>query len=655
MVEGTGNGGAGSKRPLRVLLLTLGDTEYEQQRLDGAAARLNREYAGAAALAMQPWTAGFYPRDAAFQAQLLSVECDLILGIFRVALAVELPAAPERMSDGSLYPGNTVYEVLAALGARRAGGLPPVHIFRHPAPTADERVGAERTFNITFHDFGSTDDFERQLIPVLRDFLGERGAVPADAAEPPILVPPVIEPSEPAAGDSARNLAAPTRRQRRVAAPAEPAATSDRANWRFRLAIVVAGILAVLALVAVSEAVVENHREHRVIASLAQTNQRLAEAERRNAAAAHSLDEATRNMAAARRRLKLADDLVVAMVRELSRVLRTSEGMPADTVRQALHNINDAIGPLLNEGGGDPDIVVAHAGILGQFAQVYTAIGDSAQGRKTAEQAVAMLRKLTERDKSNSEWQRDLGVSLRIMGGAALRGGDDDAAATAFEEAVAISRRLAKGAPPTAIAQRELMSALSGLADAKIRGGDAAGALPLYEEATKIVRHLADADPGNAEWTRGIAVLLSKVADAKAKTGDPDGALAAFEQALMVQREVAAAAPDNPERRRYVAIILGRIGDLREEKGDTAGALAAHDEGLAIRRALAAKGKDDRQAQIDLAVGLYKVAGVTNGERRRKALQEALAILQRLDRETKLSEDQSALVETIRHALAQRR
>lgn len=655
-------------RWLRILLLTLGDTAYEQQRFNDAVARLNREYAGAVELEVRAWTAGFYPRDEAFQAQLRAVECDLIIAVFRVALAVELPAAPERMSDGSLYPSNTVYEVLAAIAAKRAGGLPSVHIFRHPAPSADETAGGGQTFNIAFHDFTSTDDFEQQVAHTLQDVLGNAPAREGPAAEP-IIIPPVIEPTVPppalvapvAPGPGRREWAAAPPPQaaapppQAAAPPPQAAAATRTADWRFRVALVAAGVFAILAVIAWDQAIVARHRERYAAASFAEASRRLAEAEGRSQATAHSLDETARNIEAARNRLKLADNLVVAIVRELSQVLRTSDGMTAETIRQVLGKIDGALMPLFAEGGGDPDIVVAHAGILGQFAQVYLAIGDGADGRRAAERAVAMLRPLTERDPSNGEWRRDLEVSLRIVGSAALRAGDNDGATTAYEDALAISRRIAAGKPETSPEQRDLMSALTGLADAKVRSGDAAGALPLYEQASAIVRHLADADPRNSEWTRGIAILLSKVADAKARTGDRDGALATFEQALVVQREIAAAAPDDPDAQRYVAIMLGRIGDLREEKGDTAGALAADDEGLTIRRSLAAQAANNRQAQIDLTIGLYKVAGVTSGERRRKALQEALTILQRLDHETKLNDEQVALATTIRQALAERR
>jgi tetratricopeptide (TPR) repeat protein len=641
-------------RRLQVLLLTLGDTAYEQQRLNDAVARLNREHGGAVVVEVSAWTGGFYPRDEAFQAQLRTVECDLIIAIFRVALAVELPAPPERMSDGSLYPSNTAYEVLAAIAAKRAGGLPPVHIFRHPPATNTEPAGGAPPFDIVFHDFVSTDDFERQLTEMLRDFVGEAPAAEA-AGEPPFAVPPVVEPTVPPAALVAPVAPGPAAREWTATEPPAIVPAPRPNSRRFRAAAVAAAVFAVLALIAWDQAIVARHREKHAEASLAELSQRLAEAERRSAATAHSLDETARNIEAARARLKLADNLVVAMVREMAQVLRTSEGMPPAAIREVLGKIDSALAPLFAEGGGDPDIVVAHAGILGQFGQIYLAIGDGPDGRKAAEQAVAMLRSLTERDPSNGEWQRDLGVSLRIAGSAALRAGDNDGARTAYEEALAIGRRAAAGKPETSPEQRDLMSALTGTADARLKTGDAAGALPLYEQAAAIVRRLADGDPQNSEWIRGTAILLSKIADAKARTGDRDGALATFEQALVVQREIAATAPDDADAKRYIAIILGRIGDLREEKGDTAGALAADDEGLALRRALAAQAGSNRQAQIDLTIGLYKVAGMPTGDRRRKALQEALAILQRLDHETKLNDEQVALASTIRQALNERR
>src|SRR5579884_939740 len=666
-------------RRLRVLLLTLGDCDFDQQLLNEAVARLNDEHTGTAALELRRWTAGFYPRDPAFQAQLRELDCGLILGIFHVRAPVELPPSPERMSDGSLYPSNTPYEVLAALADANPAGLPPVHIFRHPAPARAEAAGA-RAFDIEFHEFASPDDFERQVNFVLRGALSAP-AVPPPAAESGFAIPEIVEPMAPAAPAPPAAPVAPAT-SASPAVPASPAIAAARAapvapavipvpkaapvapapetpqqpfERRQRLALVAAGVFAVLALAAGGDAFVEHRRARREAERAALLNERLTQVESRDQASARRLDETGRDLDTARSRLRLADDLVIAMVHELAAVLRPAEGMPPAAIRQAVGRLDQAMAPVFARGGDDPDIVVAHAGILGQFAQVYAGIGDDAEGRKLAEQAVAMLRKLADKDKANDEFRRDLSLSLRMVGGAALRSGDDKGAATAFQEAIAVGRTMQAETPPAPAAPRELMSALVGLGDTKTRGGDYGGALPLYEEAATLVRRLADAEPRNPEWTRGIAVLLSKVGDAKAHTGDRDGALTAFQQALVVQREVSAAAPDEPEPRRYIAIILGRIGDLREDAGDPEGALAAHNEGLTIRRNLAAEAPDSRQAQLDLAVGLYKVAVVTTGDRRRKSLQEALAILQKLDRQAKLNDEQNALVKTIRQALTERR
>jgi tetratricopeptide (TPR) repeat protein len=612
-------------RQLRILLLTLGDSEYEQQRLEAAVGDLNRAFAGSLRLQVQPWTGGFYPHDAAFQAQLRTVECNLIIAIFRVRDEIELPAEPERMSDGSLYPANSPYEVLAALAERRGGSLPPIHVFRHPRPNLIEPAPPDRPFELTFHDFASTDDFERQL----------RRILPQPTA---------------AAGAAAGTLPASAPAARLAAAFFNWFARSER---NFRLTAIAAAAAVVLAVIAAGVATSAHRRMQRAEAHLADANRRVADAEHRGEDAEHRLATLRGDVEAAAQRVALTDELVTTMTYEFLQTLRSADGVSPETTRQVLQHIDDAVGPLFDKAKTDPDIVIGHASMLAQFAQTDIATGDAADGRKTAERAVALLRPLNDGNSPSSEVQRAFEVSLKLVGNAASRQGDAAGAVAAYEEALAVSRRLAASEPTQMRWQREVMAALLGLGDAENRGGDAKAALANYEGALTVMRKLADAEPNNMELLRGETVIISKVGDAKDRLADGDGALTAFEEGLALQRKIAAAAPDDSERQRYVAIILGRIGDLQDAKGNKDTAAAAYDESLTIRRTLATQNLHDRQAQIDLAVGLFKSAQVAAAQPRRKDLQDALVVLQKLDRETKLTDEPAQLADAIRKALAQ--
>jgi hypothetical protein len=97
-------------------------------------------------------------------------------------------------------------------------------------------------------------------------------------------------------------------------------------------------------------------------------------------------------------------------------------------------------------------------------------------------------------------------------------------------------------------------------------------------------------------------------------------------------------------------VSLNKVGDVRLVAGDRAGALSVYEESLRIMRKLAAA--DPGNANWDLAVSLYKVSTVADVPRARTALREALAIVEALEREGKLTPAQRSAPQLIRDALA---
>ena len=91
---------------------------------------------------------------------------------------------------------------------------------------------------------------------------------------------------------------------------------------------------------------------------------------------------------------------------------------------------------------------------------------------------------------------------------------------------------------------------------------------------------------------------------------------------------------------------------MRLVAGDRAGALSAYEESLAIARKLAASDPGHAEWQADLVISLHKVSTVAEPSRARAVLREALAILQALSRDNKLTSAQEAWPKLFRDALA---
>ena len=172
------------------------DVSPERGRVQAVTTKLNREYEGLVRFDTMLWEEHFYKADRSFQPQIQRPDaCDVVVSIFWTRVGTELPADFGLMPNGKHYPSGTAYELLTALEASKAKGIPDVYVFRKTAdaavPTADlERRRQAQTqldalevfwsewfksdeghFKAAFQTFGDTDDFERQIEELLRQWL----------------------------------------------------------------------------------------------------------------------------------------------------------------------------------------------------------------------------------------------------------------------------------------------------------------------------------------------------------------------------------------------------------------------------------------------------------------------------------------------------
>ncbi|MGB8277927.1 MAG: TIR domain-containing protein [Methylovirgula sp.] len=282
---------------------------------------------------------------------------------------------------------------------------------------------------------------------------------------------------------------------------------------------------------------------------------------------------------------------------------------------------------------------------LDNIGDVKLQAGDRAGALAAYEEELAICRDLA-KDKGNALAQRDLSISLNKIGHLKLQAGDRAGALAAYEEELAICRDLAKD-KGNALAQRDLSISLDKIGDVKLQAGDLKGALAAYEEELAILRKLAK-DKENAQAQRDLSISLEKIGDVKLRAGDSAGALAAYEEDLAICRELAKD-KGNAQAQRDLSVSLERIGDVKLQAGDRAGALAAYEEGLAIHRVLA-RDKGNAQAQTDFVRSLVRVALLVPDPA--PLYREALATLEELDREGRLTKQQQAWRDDIKGKLA---
>src|SRR5215471_8660823 len=190
------------------------DVAPERGRVQAVTAKLNREYEGLVRFETVLWEEHFYTADKSFQPQIQeAVACEIVVSIFWTRIGTELPADFARMPNGQPYPSGTAYELLTALEASKAKGVPDIYVFRKTAdavlPTVDavrrrqaqvqfdgleafwaEWFESEGQFKAAFETFTSTDGFEAQFEELLRQWLvaqkllGRRLAWPQEKGSP---------------------------------------------------------------------------------------------------------------------------------------------------------------------------------------------------------------------------------------------------------------------------------------------------------------------------------------------------------------------------------------------------------------------------------------------------------------------------------------
>ena len=121
------------------------DVMPERGRVQAVVAKLNHQYEGLVRFETVLWEEDFYTADESFQPQIPdAVASDIVVSIFWTRIGTELPADYPIMPNGKPYPSGTAYELLTALEASKAKGVPDVYVFRKTAdatlPLADAEL-----------------------------------------------------------------------------------------------------------------------------------------------------------------------------------------------------------------------------------------------------------------------------------------------------------------------------------------------------------------------------------------------------------------------------------------------------------------------------------------------------------------------------------
>lgn len=181
---------------VRLFVSSPGDVEFERQRVDWVAERLNGQFSQVVRFETVRWENRFYSAHKTFQDEIPEArDCDIVVAIFWSRLGTELPDTFAHKLDGKPYPSGTAYEVLSAIDARKTADHPDVYVFRKTErPTSAIDMDHELTeakqqwsrlenffarwfhtpdgrFAAAYHTFPTTDAFELKIEKLLETWV----------------------------------------------------------------------------------------------------------------------------------------------------------------------------------------------------------------------------------------------------------------------------------------------------------------------------------------------------------------------------------------------------------------------------------------------------------------------------------------------------
>jgi tetratricopeptide (TPR) repeat protein len=338
----------------------------------------------------------------------------------------------------------------------------------------------------------------------------------------------------------------------------------------------------------------------------------------------------------AQRNFSIARQTVDGMIVQVAEGLRGSAGVPIETIRNVLSDLESAVDRLNRSAPEDISLRQSRVAMLLEFGATYASAGESTQAIEAYDQAIAAAESILEERPDDLDVQRSLTEALQRLGRLYYHIGNLAEALDALNEALALDRELAAALSDDLAIWNHISFSLNDIGDLKRRAGDSAAALSAYQEGVDIGRRLVAADPGNVEWQEELAVSLIHLADVKAALGDVPGALDAFAEGLATWRKISDTDPGNFAWLHEVGMALNSIGDIQFGDGQLDEAKASFEEGLKIYRRLVQSDPGNRKWQGDLASGLERVGDIRlregDLEGARTAFEECLSIRRNLTR-----------------------
>lgn len=232
-------------------------------------------------------------------------------------------------------------------------------------------------------------------------------------------------------------------------------------------------------------------------------------------------------------------------------------------------------------------------------------------------------------------------ASLAVEVGDILVKQDDlPAALASFQRSLEIRQRLVTVEAGNTEWQRDLSVSLERIGDIQQAQDNLIAALDSFQRSLEIAQRLAAVDVGNTGWQRDLSVSQIKIGDIQQAQGYLPAALDSFQRSLEITQRLVALDAGNTEWQRDLSISLERLGDIQLAQGNLPVALASFRRSVEIHQRLAAHDHGNVQWQLDLVTPFTRLAAIAADSKQtdqaRTWVDKALAILTQLKQQSRL-------------------
>jgi tetratricopeptide (TPR) repeat protein len=285
-----------------------------------------------------------------------------------------------------------------------------------------------------------------------------------------------------------------------------------------------------------------------------------------------------------------------------------------------------------------------------KMGSLYLALGQTDQAHAAYLNALHIRERLAEADPDRTDYQRDLSVSYERTGDIYRALNQPDEAGKAYFKSLHIRERLVKVEPDHAEHQRDLSISYLRVGDLYLAVGQGEAARDAFLNGVQIVERLAEAEPDRADYQRDLSVSYSRMGDLYRALGRDDDARNVYLKSIETLERLTQAEPDRADYQRDLSVDYNRLGNLYIERGEGHLAREAYLKDLAIAERLAKAEPDRADYQVDLAVSLSRMGALTDS---RQFLEQALTVLQTLDRDGRLPPRDEQKMEAVKQLLAE--